>query len=140
MINQSGEYDWAWVIDHVINVQVSDGDWVEPGDQIGEAAPSVGWTLEPSFASSSGFSIGLLEMTTGEIGALHHCPLIGLNPSGSALSELEQIQQALGDHYGISPDSHARWRTCISDQPIGGDRWSGSMSVVLDYAGIAANP
>jgi len=140
MINQSGGHDWAWNIDHVMNVQVADGDWVEPGDQIGEAAPNVGWTLEPSFASSSGFSIGLLEMTTGEIGALHHCPLIGFDPSGSALAELEQIQQALGDHYGISPDSHARWRTCISDQPIGGDRWSGSISVVLDYAGIAANP
>ena len=139
-INQTGNYDWAWNIDHIVNLQVEAGDWVEPGDLIGQAAPRVGWTHEPTFASSYGFSISLVEMIGGELGSLHHCPLIGLDPSGSALTELEKIQEELGRHYGISPESYERWKTCITDQPIAGDRWSGSMSVVLDYAGISANP
>ena len=79
-------------------------------------------------------------MIGGELGSLHHCPLIGLDPSGSALTELGKIQEELGRHYGISPESHERWKTCITNQPIAGDRWSGSMNVVLDYAGISANP
>ena len=139
-INQTGDYDWAWNIDHIVNLQVEAGDWVEPGDLIGQAAPRVGWTHDPTFASSYGFSISLVEMIGGELGSLHHCPLIGLDPSGSALTELENIQEELGKHYGISPESYERWKTCITDQPIAGDRWSGSMSVVLDYAGISANP
>ena len=139
-INQTGDYDWAWNIDHIVNLQVEAGDWVEPGDLIGQAAPRVGWTHEPTFASSYGFSISLVEMIGGELGSLHHCPLIGLDPSGSALTELGKIQEELGRHYGISPESHERWKTCITNQPIAGDRWSGSMNVVLDYAGISANP
>lgn len=140
MINQTGEYDWIWEIDHVVNVRVEAGDWIEVGEQIAEVSPEVAWTQEPSFASSPGFSFALLEDGGGDVGMLHYCPLIGLDPAGLVLEQLEQIHQALGAHYQIDSDDHPRWATCATDQPIGGHRFSGGMGVVPDYAHMRDAP
>ena len=78
-------------------------------------------------------NFGLTEYVGGEVGSLHHCPLVAIDPEGLIPEQLELIRQALGVHFGINPDDHPRWTICTTDQPFGGDRFFGGMGVVQDY-------
>jgi len=134
VINQTGEYDWSWGVGHVVDVRVEVGDVLEVGDTIGEVAPD--WSYEsegPVLAWNAGFNFGLTEYVGGEVGSLHHCPLIAIDPAGLISVQLELIRQALGAHAGIDPNDHPRWTICSTDQPFGGDHYSGGGGVVPNY-------
>ena len=134
VINQTGEHDWSWGVGHVVDVRVEVGDVLEVGETIATVAPD--WSYEsggPVLAWNAGFNFGLTEYVGGEVGSLHHCPLIAIDPEGLISVQLELIRQALGAHAGIDPDDHPRWTICATDQPFGGDHYSGGGGVVPNY-------
>ena len=141
VINQTGEMDWSWEVGHVVNVRVEVGDRLEVGETIAEVAPD--WSYEsggPVLAWNADVNFGLTEYVGGEVGSLHHCPLVAINPEGFISEQLELIRQALGVHSGINPDDHPRWTICTTDQPFGGDRFSGGLGVVPDYEHVRDVP
>ena len=94
------------------------------------------WSYEsegPVLAWNASVNFGLTEYVGGEVGSLQHCPLVAIDPEGLISEQLELIRQALGVHSGINPDDHPRWTICATDQPLGGDRFSGGKGVVPDY-------
>ena len=141
VINQIGEMDWYWEVAHVVNVRVEVGDRLEVGDMIAEVAPD--WSYEsegPVLAWNAHVNFGLIEYVGGEVGTLHHCPLIAIDPEGLISEQLELIRQSLGAHSGVHPDDHPRWTICTTDQPFGGDRFSGGLGIVPDYDHMRAVP
>ena len=141
VINQTGEpdwtyenNDWSWGVGHVVDVRVEVGDMLEIGQIIAKVAPD--WNYEnedATLAWNAGIDFGLTEYVGGEVGSLHHCPLIAIDPEGLISAQLELIRQALGAHAGIDPDDHPRWTICATDQPFGGDHYSGGGGVVPNY-------
>ena len=95
VINQTGEYDWSWGIGHVVDVRVEVGDVLEIGEIIAKVAPD--WSYEsegPVLAWNASFNFGLTEYVGGEVGSIHHCPLIATDPEGLISTQLELIRQA----------------------------------------------
>ena len=134
MINQAGEKDWYWEVGHVVDVRVEVGDRLEVGETIAEVGPD--WSYEnegPVLAWNAHVNFGLIENVGGDLGVLHHCPLVAIDPEGLIPEQLELIRQALGEHSGVNPDDHPRWTICTTDQPLGGDRFSGGLGVVPNY-------
>ena len=116
---------WVWELKHVDDLTVEAGDHIEATNKIGVISEAGALLLGLKEQQDPGRERTDLPR--------YHCPLISLHPVGFIEVQLEMIRQALGAHSGINPSDHPRWTICTTDQPFGGDRFSGGLGVVPDY-------
>ncbi len=117
MISASGQMDWVWETEHVIDVRVEPGDHVTAGQQI---------AIVSDYDLRNTPGVGLVELGLLEGGnpPRHHCPFFYLAPDRepAVLAQLDAIRRADEEQRGIPAPDLASFAapSCLTVQPIEG--------------------
>ena len=115
-ISADGEFSWVWELEHVVDVQVEVGDFVEAGQPIATASTFGGRT-------TALVELGLLK---GGQQPAHYCPLLYVDKDASSAinAGLNDIRKEnfdrLNDSGNISiPVNDPDGQSCWTELPIG---------------------
>ena len=116
-ISADGEGSWVWEIEHVIDVQVEVGDFVEAGQQIATASVFGG-------RNTALVELGLLK---GGRTPTHYCPLLYVDKDASSsinagLDEIrkENLERLKTYSNVIIPTNDPDGQSCWTDLPVFG--------------------
>lgn len=117
MISASGQMDWVWETEHVIDVQVEPGDHVTAGQPI---------AVVSDFDVRNTPGVGLVELGLLEGGnpPRHHCPFLYLAPDAErgVIAQLDAMRRADEQRRGIAAPDPAAFAApgCLTVEPIEG--------------------
>ena len=116
-ISADGEDSWVWELEHVIDVQVAVGDFVEAGQQIATASVFGG-------RNTALVELGLLK---GGRTPTHYCPLLYVDKDASSsikagLDEIrkENLERLKSYSNVIIPINDPNGQSCWTDLPVFG--------------------